>query len=403
MSLGPARSVITLFALALSTFVFVTTETLPIGLLPLMASDLDVAQAAVGLLVTGYGLVVVVATIPLTRWTRRIRRRRLLAVLLGVSAVGTTVSALADAYPLLLASRLVVALSQALFWSTVTPTAAALVPAPARGRALSILYAGSSLAAVVGVPAGTWLGQVVDWRAAFLAVAALGLVPLLVVATLLPDTARGGGSADRGTDPDRGRYLALLASTALAVAGALTAFTYVSPFLVEVGGFALAAVGPLLLVRGVCGVLGVLAVGAVVDRNPWLTMTAVVGLQAVALGAQFLLGAVPVVAAAAVAVAGLSLSALTAVLGARVLAVAPDGTDMASAGMSTAFNVGIAGGALLGAALLPLGVRGTALAGALLSLGALAVLLAEPRLSSARRRARLGGPVRGYPAVQPTG
>src|SRR5690348_16040290 len=115
--LGPARAVITLVALALSTFVFVTTETLPIGLLPLIAADLGVGQAAVGLLVTGYALVVVVATIPLTRWTRRVRRRPLLVALLGVAAAGTTVSALADAYPLLLASRLAVALSQALFWS----------------------------------------------------------------------------------------------------------------------------------------------------------------------------------------------------------------------------------------------------------------------------------------------
>ncbi|MCO1656866.1 MFS transporter [Pseudonocardia humida] len=399
MALGPARSVITLLALSLSTFVFVTTETLPIGLLPLIADDLGVTQAAVGLLVTGYGMVVVLATIPLTRFTRRVRRRPLLAALLGVSVVGTSVSALADDYPVLLASRLGVALSQALFWSVVTPAAAALFPAATRGRALSILYAGSSLAAVAGVPVGTWLGQLAGWRSAFLAVAALGLIPLLVVAVLLPEAPAGGHESDRGSAPDRGRYLALLAATALAVSGAFSAFTYVSPFLVEVAGFPLAATGPLLLARGIAGVLGVLAVGLLVDRNPWLTMTAVVGLQAVALGAQYALGAVPVVAVVAVAAAGLALSALAAVLGARALVVAPGSTAMASAGASTAFNVGITGGALLGGLLLPAGVGTTALAGALLSLAALVVLLAEPALSSTGRRKAVGEPVRIHHAV----
>lgn len=402
MSLVPARSMITLLALSASTFLFVTTETLPIGLLPLMADDLGVTQTAVGLLVTGYGLVVVVASIPLTRWTRHVRRRRLLATLLGVSVVATTVSALAEAYPLLLGSRLVVALSQALFWSIVTPTAATLVPARVRGRALSVLYAGSSLAAVAGVPVGTWLGQLAGWRTAFLAVAALGLLPLLVVATLLPDAPPAGRESDRGSAPDRGRYLALLASTALAVTGAFTAFTYVSPFLVEVGGFLPAAIGPLLLVRGIAGVLGVFAVGLLVDRNPWLTMTAVVGLQAVALGVQYVLATAPAVAAAAVATAGLTIAALSAVLGARLLVVAPADSDMASAGTSTAFNVGITAGALLGGMLLPAGVRSTALAGALLSLGALAVLLIEPVLSSSRRRTSGEGRIHDYQQVDAT-
>jgi DHA1 family inner membrane transport protein len=389
MALAPPRSVITLLALAVSTFVFVTTETLPIGLLPLIADDLRVPQAAVGLLVTGYGLVVVVASIPLTRWTRHVPRRPLIAGLLGATVAATAMSALADAYPVLLASRLVGAFSQALFWSIVVPTAAGLVPARVRGRALSILFAGSSLAAVLGVPVGTWLAQLAGWRTAFLAVAALGLLPLLVVATLLPDApAADRGTPDRGSAPDRGRYLALLTAIALTVTGAFTAFTYVSPFLVEVAGFPLAATAPLLLARGIAGVLGVVAVGFVVDRNPRLTMTAVVGLQAVALGAQYALGPVPAVAAVAVTVAGLTISALSGTIGARLLVVAPGSPTMASAWTSTAFNIGITGGALLGGLLLPAGVRSTALAGALLTATAVAVLLAEPLLSSERGRER---------------
>src|SRR6202007_127297 len=110
----------------LSTFVYVTTETLPIGLLPLMAHDLGSTASAVGLLITAYGLVVVLASIPLTRLTQRINRRLLLCGLLAGFVAATAASALAQDYQLLLGSRLATALSQALFWAVVTPATAAL-------------------------------------------------------------------------------------------------------------------------------------------------------------------------------------------------------------------------------------------------------------------------------------
>jgi len=112
---GSASAVITLIALSLSTFAYVTTETLPIGLLPLIAKDLGSTTSAIGLLVTAYALVVVVASIPLTRLTRRLSRRLLLSILLSVFVVATCLSALAPNYWLLMSARMVTALSQALF------------------------------------------------------------------------------------------------------------------------------------------------------------------------------------------------------------------------------------------------------------------------------------------------
>jgi predicted MFS family arabinose efflux permease len=133
----------------------------------------------------------------------------------------------------------------------------------------------------------------------------------------------------------------------------------------------------------------VVLVGLVVDRNPWLTMTAAVALQAVALSTQYVLGTTAGAAVVAVAAAGFGLAALSAVLGARVLVVAPGSTDMAAAGTSTAFNVGITAGALIGGVLLPAaGVRSTALAGAVLTLAALATVLAEPAIAARSRRRR---------------
>jgi MFS transporter, DHA1 family, inner membrane transport protein len=132
-------------------------------------------------------------------------------------------------------------------------------------------------------------------------------------------------------------------------------------------------------------------VGLVVDRRPWLTMTVVILVQGVALLLQYVLGPSAWAGAVTVAAAGLGIAALAAVLGARVLIVAPGSSDMASAGMSTAFNVGITAGSLIGGLLLPaLGVRSTALAGAVLTVAALAVVLAEPRLASAQRRTAYG-------------
>jgi len=169
---GTKSAVVVLIALTLAAFSYVTTEALPIGLLPLMARDLGTTASAIGLLVTGYGLIVVLVSLPLTRLTRRLPRRRLLCILLGVFVVAACLSAAAWNYWLLMAARMVTALSQALFWAIVTPAAAGLFRAEVRGRAVSILYAGVSVAALLGIPAGTWLGQQTDWRVAFFALTA---------------------------------------------------------------------------------------------------------------------------------------------------------------------------------------------------------------------------------------
>jgi predicted MFS family arabinose efflux permease len=389
------RATIALIALSLSTFLYVTTETLPIGLLPVIAADLGSTASAIGLLVTAYGLVVVIASIPLTRLTRRLPRRQLLSALLAVFVLATVVSALAGGYWLLMAARMLTALSQALFWAVVTPAAAALFRPERRARAISVLYAGSSLAALAGVPAGTWLGQQTSWRTAFLALSGIGLLILVIIAVLMPGIPAGQSDADRGWAPDAGRYRAIVACTAISVTGAFAAFTYISPFLTGVSGFGESAVGPLLFVRGLAGLIGVIVVAYLVARNGWLTMVGLVGLQALALAGQWAFGDSPIATVVALAVSAFTLAALSAALGARVLEVAPNGSDMAAAGTSTAFNVGITAGAFLGGVLLPAtGIRSTALAGAALTLLALLVALAEPALASHRRTAARLNPAR---------
>jgi MFS transporter, DHA1 family, inner membrane transport protein len=392
-----ATAVGALLALAVAAFTYVTTETLPIGLLLLMTADLGVSPSAVGLLVTYYGLVVVVASLPLTHVTRRVPRRLLLCGLLAVFVLATWVSAAASSYWVLLAARVVTALSQALFWAIVVPTAAGLFPPRLRGRVIAVVFAGSSLAAVLGLPVGTWLGQQAGWRTAFLALSAFGLAAMVTIATCLPTAMPGSGHAARGTTPDARRYLTLMAMTILATTGTFAAFTYVTPFLIEVSRFPAAATGPLLLVRGLAGIAGVAVGGALVDRSPWAAMLIPVMAQATALLGLYALGGTPVAAAGLVALSGLSFAALTTALASRVLQVAPGSADLAAAGASTAVNVGITAGAFIGSILLPgLGARSTALAGGLLSLAALGVALSEPlAAATGRMRAPRGSAARG--------
>jgi MFS transporter, DHA1 family, inner membrane transport protein len=397
-----AAAVGALLALAVAAFTYVTTETLPIGLLLPMTADLGVSPSAVGLLVTYYGLVVVVASLPLTHLTRRVPRRLLLSGLLAVFVLASWVSAAAASYGVLLGARVATALSQALFWSVVVPTAAGLFPPRRRGRVIAVVFAGSSLAAVLGLPVGTWLGQQAGWRTAFLALSGIGLAAMVTIAACLPTAMPGSGHADHGTSPDARRYLTLMAMTILATTGVFAAYTYITPFLTEVSRFPESATGPLLLIRGLAGIVGVAAGGALVDRGPWAAMLVPVTAQATALLGLYALGGTPVAAVGLVALSGLSFAALTTALASRVLQVAPGSADLAAAGASTAVNVGITAGAFIGSILLPgLGVRSTALVGGLLSLAALGVMLSEPLVARAAAARPLPRPPWPWPGPVP--
>ncbi|MFF0231643.1 MFS transporter [Micromonospora sp. NPDC005254] len=357
------------------TFLYTTAEALPIGLLIPMVADLAVTPSQVGMLVTAYGAVVVVASIPLTVLARKVPRRRLLSALLAGFVVSTAATVFASTFPLLLAARMVTAATHALFWAVVVPTAAGLFRPGLRGRVVAIVFAGGNVALLLGVPAGTWLGERAGWRMSFLAVAGLGAIVLVAVATLLPSTPPDQGHAARGATPDVYRFWLLVAVAVLTTAGAIAAYTYVALFVTEVSGFSATSVGAILLARGVASVLGILAVGAVVDRSPWLALVVTVALQSVALLGLYALGHRPSAAVSLLALAGLAFAAFTAALGGVVLQVAPGRSDLAAATVSAAVNVGITGGALVAGLALPShGVHSTVLIGALLGVVALVMV-----------------------------
>ena len=350
------------------------------GLLPQLSAGLHVSLSAVGLLVTIYALVVVVVSAPLTHLTRGVPRRPLLSGLLAIFVLGTLAASAAPSYGWLIAARVVIALAQALFWSIVAVVAVGLFPPRFRGRAVAWTFAGSSIALILGVPVATLVGQLAGWRLAFVGLSGLGLLDLAALAVLLPSMRSGEGHAAVGTHPDARRYRLTVLTTILCVSGSFTAYTYVTEFLTRVSGLPLRAVAPILLLTGIADAAGIVGTGFLLDRRPRLARVGPAGVLATALLALFAFGTSGAATVALEACAGIGLAGVAISLQSHVLVVAPRRTDIASAWYSASFNVGIAGGPLVGALVLStFGLRATPLVGSGLALLGLAAVVVESR------------------------
>jgi predicted MFS family arabinose efflux permease len=375
-------------ALGAAAFCYVTCENLPIGLLPVMSASLRSSLSATGLLVTIYAVVVVVASAPLTHLTRHVPRRFLLTGLLGIFVAGTLGSAVAPGYGWLVAARVVTALSQAVFWSIAVVAAAGLFPAAERGKAVAGVMSGGALAILLGVPAGTWIGQHLGWRVSFAVLSGAGLAVGAAVVALIPARRPSDNHAAAGTDPDALGYGLLVAATVLAVAGTFTANTYVSAFLTRVSGLPAGDVPAVLLLCGIASLGGIGCSGLLQGRHPRAALATPPAVLAASLLGLYALGTAGPAAVVLQAAESFGVAGLAVAMQARVLAVAPRGTDVATAVYSSAFNLGTATGPFIGGLVLSgPGLRSTPLAGGLLASVALAVVLSESLISLAIRRA----------------
>lgn len=367
-----------LAALMLAAFTFNTAENLPIGLLELIAEGLHVSLPSVGYLVTGYGVTVAVASLPLAHFTRTLPRRHVLTGLLAALVVSSLVAAAAGSYGMLLAARLLTALAQALFWAVMGPVAVGLFRPGVRGRVVGALSVAGSLALVLGVPAGTWLGRQSGWQVPVAVPAALGAVSLVTIAALLPDSRPEEGHAAYGSAPDARRFGTVLAAGVLSATGAFAGYTYVVKFLGDVGGFSGSAVNALLVAFGVACLAGVSVTGVLLDRFPQSVLAGAVATQAVGMLGLYATGGSPVAAVVFLALTGAALGPVFMATQNEMLHCAPGRTDMALAANSGGYNAGIASGAALGGLVLThAGVRGTFLVGGLLTVASCAVLLGE--------------------------
>jgi predicted MFS family arabinose efflux permease len=260
----------------------------------------------------------------------------------------------------------------------VAVTAVSLFGPEVRAKAIAGVLGGGSLAVVLGVPAGTWLGQQWGWRLPFLVLSALGVSILAAIALLLPSYHPAETHAAAGARPDRRRYRLLIVTTVLIVTGSFSAYTYISTFLTHVAGLPAHRVAAVLLVSGIASACGVAGSGALFDKYPAVAAVLPQAFLASGLLGLYVFGTAQASAFVLEALASLGLGTFVVTSQNRVMIFAPGNTDVASAWVSAAFNVGIASGSLVGSVVVPLlGVRATTLVGGALALAALAVVLGD--------------------------
>lgn len=351
---------LSLLALAAAGFVTILTEALPAGLLSLIGSDLAVSEALAGQLVTVYAAGSLLAAIPLTAATQGLRRRPLLIAAIAGFAIANTVTTLSDSYALTLAARFVAGVSAGLLWALLAGYAGRMVPAHLKGRAIAIAMVGTPLALSLGVPAGTYLGTVIGWRACFGIMSVLALVLVAWVRLLVPDFP--------GQRPDRRQSLGqvLIMPGVRPVLFVVLAFvlahnilyTYIAPFLASVG--MVARIDVILLVFGVTSLAGIWVIGVLIDqhlRALTIASTVLFGCAAAALGVAGEANGAAIVHGA-VAAWGLAFGGAATLFQTALAEAGGEAADVAQSMLVTAWNIAIAGGGLIGGLLLEtLGVR----------------------------------------------
>jgi predicted MFS family arabinose efflux permease len=383
-----------LLVLTGAIFASVSSEFLPTGLLPEMAAELKVSESQIGLLVTVFAGTVVLTTAPLTVLTRSYSRKWLMVLLLGVFALTNVLCAIAPSYGFLIGARIVGGLAHGLFWAVTGPYAALLVPKHQLARAISVTNAGGTMAFILGVPLGTFLGHALGWRLAFAAMAIVVVVFMVFVVVYLPPVSHlvplATGEIAIPTRKDRSlpAVLIVCVTVVLVITGHNVFYTYIAPWAIQVGGVEEGAVSGLLFVYGAAGAIGLALGGAFGDRYPRASVNAALAgvvLSVLALGA-FGTSAVPIVIG--MVVWSVFFGGMPALMHSRVLHSASERIrDLAAAWLTTAFNVAIGGGALLGGVLLDhLGIAVLPWVAAAIIAAGLAFVLASDRARLAAHR-----------------
>ncbi|RKT55695.1 MFS transporter [Saccharothrix australiensis] len=257
-----------LLALAIGAFGIGTTEFVIVGLLPEVAVEFGVSIPAAGWLVTGYALGVLVGAPLLTVLGARASRKKVLMLLMGLFIAGNALSAVAPVYAVMLVGRIVASLAHGAFFGVGSVVAAGLVAPERKASAISLMFTGLTVATIVGVPGGTMIGQSAGWRVTFAIVAGLGVLGLLGVARLVPETGRPEGVTVR-TEFAAFRNVQVwlaMAMTVLGFGGVFAAITYIAPMMTEVAGYSAGAVTWLLVLFGVGTFAGNLLGGRYADR-----------------------------------------------------------------------------------------------------------------------------------------
>jgi DHA1 family inner membrane transport protein len=367
-----------ILALALAAFAIGTTEFVIMGLLPALAQDLRVDLPKAGWLVTGYALGVAIGAPPLAALAARMRAHRALAALMLVFIAGNLLCAVAPDYATLMAGRIVASLTHGAFFGVGSTVAAGLVPPDRRSAAIAWMFSGLTVANVLGVPAGAWIGAYAGWRMTFWVVCALGAVAFAAVWALVPRDLPPQGAAGPGAwrilrSP---RFAAALVLTATGFGGIFAALTFIAPLLHVEAGFSTGQVNATLLVFGIGLTVGNLLGGWLSDRWPSGSMAAILAALALVEVGLWLAAPRPAWVVPTVFLWGVVAFATAPGLQARVLDEGREAPALAATLNIGAFNLGNAAAAWLGSCALALQmpVRHLPLLAALPALAAVLVL-----------------------------
>ncbi|HFC8457275.1 TPA: sugar transporter [Neisseria subflava] len=363
-------------ALAVGAFIFNTTEFIPIALLSDIGQSFGKPATEVGMMITVYAWIVALLSLPLMLMTKNIERRKLLLMLFALFALFHALSFFSWNFTILLVSRVGIALTHAIFWSITASLAVRLAPAGKTNQALGLLSTGSVLAMVLGIPLGRVVGQYFGWQLSFLLIGVCAAGVMLVLAKNLPALpSQNTGSLSSLPSLFKRRNLMLLyAMTVLIITAHFTAYSYIEPFVLQVGGFKAEQVTIVLSLYGLAGFAASYLFGKWFAKSQRLFMLGAVAV--ILLSALLLLpfASFPYAAYALVFIWGVAIVIVSLGMVSKVLSFASDATDVANSIYSGLYNVGIGGGALLGHYVTVwFGLSNIGIAGALLAAAGLAV------------------------------
>jgi len=363
-------------ALAVGAFIFNTTEYIPIALLSDIGQSFGKPATEVGMMITVYAWIVALLSLPLMLMTKNIERRKLLLMLFALFALFHALSFFSWNFNILLVSRIGIALTHAVFWSITASLAVRLAPTGKTNQALGLLSTGTVLAMVLGIPLGRVVGQYFGWQLSFLLIGLCAAGVMLVLAKNLPALpSQNTGSLSSLPSLFKRRNLMLLyAMAVLIITAHFTAYSYIEPFVLQVGGFKAEQVTIVLSLYGLAGFAASYLFGKWFAKSQRLFMLGAVAV--ILLSALLLLpfASFPYAVYALVFIWGVAIVIVSLGMVSKVLAFASDATDVANSIYSGLYNVGIGGGALLGHYVTVwFGLSNIGIAGALLAAAGLTV------------------------------
>ena len=336
--------------MACAAFIFNTTEFVPVALLTDIGQSFDMQSSDVGLMMTVYAWTVMIMSLPAMLATGDMERKGLLLKLFVIFIIGHIISVIAWNYWILLIARMCIAVAHSLFWAITASLVMRVAPKNKKTQAIGMLAIGTSLATILGLPLGRLVGQLVGWRITFAIIAALALVVMVLIMRLLPNlpSKNAGSLSSLPILAKRPRLIGLYATTVIIVSAHFTAYTYIEPFMVQIGELDPNLATIILLVFGVSGITASVIFNRLYRFGPTQFISTAMILLAVSLAFMLVSASYTATMFTLAFIWGIGISCIGLALQMRVLQLAPDATDVASAIYSGIFNAGIGAGALFG-------------------------------------------------------